>query len=46
MPNEIPTIRKVEAVGPSAIAVTRDGGDTDRIEPTGWTATGSDILAT
>jgi hypothetical protein len=45
MPNEIPTIRKVKAVEPSAIAVTWDGGDTDRIELTGWIATDGDILA-
>ena len=45
MPNEMPTISKVKAVGPSAIEVTWKGGETDRIELAGWIGTGDDVLA-
>ena len=45
MPNEMPTISKVKAVGPSAVEVTWKGGDTDRIELAGWIGTGDDVLA-
>jgi hypothetical protein len=41
----IPRIRKVVAAPPSALDIKWKGGQTDRIDLSGWIATGGDMLA-